>query len=80
MNAEKQPSDSTINLNPGDLIPLSEASRISGLSAGHLRLLVSTGHLWGIKMGRDWFTNRQALSSYIEEGHKPGPKPGKKGT
>jgi hypothetical protein len=80
MSAEKQPSDSTNNLNPGDLIPLSEASRISGLSAGHLRLLVSTGQLWGIKMGRDWFTNRQVLTSYIEEGHKPGPKPNKKGT
>ena len=80
MSSEENPSDFNIYPNPGDLIPLGEASRLSGLSAGHLRLLVSSGQLWGVKMGRDWFTNRQALSSYIEAGHKPGPKPGKKGT
>jgi hypothetical protein len=80
MNIEQPSSDFSINQDLSDLIPLSEASQISGLSAGHLRLLVSTGQLWGIKMGRDWFTNRQALSSYIEEGHKPGPKSRKKGT
>ena len=80
MISEEKPSDNTNNPNPGDLIPLREASRLSGLSGGHLRLLVSTGQLWGIKMGRDWFTNKKALASYIEEGHKPGPKSGKKGT
>jgi hypothetical protein len=80
MSVVENPSDKTNYPNLGDLIPLSEASRISGLSAGHLRLLVSTDKLWGIKMGRDWFTNKQALSSYIEEGHKPGPKSRKKGT
>ncbi len=51
MTSEEKPSDTNSIPNPGDLIPLSEASRISGLSAGHLRLLVSTGQLWGKKWG-----------------------------
>jgi hypothetical protein len=75
MNIEQPSSDFSINQNLGDLIPLSEASRISGLSAGHLRLLVSTGQLWGMKIGRNWLTTNQAIQKYAKEEHKTGPKP-----
>jgi len=75
MNSGKDSSDIDINPNLGDLIPLSEASRISGLSAGHLRLLVSTGQLWGKKIGRNWLTTNQAIDQYVKEEHKTGPKP-----
>ena len=34
-----------------DLISLSEAAEISGLSSGHLRLLVSKGEIMGEKIG-----------------------------
>jgi hypothetical protein len=36
------------------LITLREAAELSGLSAGHLRLLVSQGDMWGVKIGRNW--------------------------
>ena len=65
------------DFNLSDFIPLREAVEISGLSASHLRLLVSSGKLWGQKLGRDWFTTRSAVEAYLAEGHKPGPKPKK---
>lgn len=58
-----------------DLIPLSTASQMSGLSGAHLRLLVTRGVLWGIKIGRNWLTTKQAVIQYMGEEHKPGPKP-----
>ena len=33
-----------------DLLSLSEAAAISGLSASHLRLLVRSGEIWGRKL------------------------------
>ena len=68
-----QNQDEPITLN--DLIPLSMASQMSGLSGAHLRLLVTRGVLWGIKIGRNWLTTRQAVIQYMDEEHKPGPKP-----
>jgi excisionase family DNA binding protein len=60
-----------------DLITLSEAAEISGLSAGHLNHLVRKGELWGKKLGRNWFTTKQAVKEYIIRDRKPGPKPQK---
>jgi hypothetical protein len=60
-----------------ELITLDQASKQSGLSSGHLRLLVARDYLWGIKLGRNWFTTSKALTKYLETGHKPGPKPRK---
>ena len=60
-----------------DLITLSEASKLSGLSPSHLRLLVSRGDIWGKKLGRNWFTTEQAVTDYIKLDRKPGPKPQK---
>jgi hypothetical protein len=78
MPSDDLSSNSQKNQELGDLISLSEASEISGLSAGHLRLLVSRGELWGKKIGRNWLTSRVALNEYTVQGHKPGPKPREK--
>lgn len=57
------------------LISLREAAELSGLSAGHLRLLVSTGKLWGVKLGRNWVTTAKAVQEYLAQDRRPGPKP-----
>ena len=62
-------------LKPGDLISLHEATKRSGLSISHLRLLVSQGDVWGIKVGRNWVTTERAVREYLARGIKPGPKP-----
>ena len=56
------------------LISLAEAAELSGLSAGHLRLLVSQNKLWGTKIGRNWVTTEQAVRDYIVSDPRPGPK------
>jgi len=61
-----------------DLISLSEAAELSGLSQSHLRLLVRRGEIWGKRMGRDWFTSVQAVQEYVARERKPGPKSTKK--
>lgn len=60
-----------------DLISLEETSSISGLSHGHLALLIRKGNLWGIKIGRNWVTTKQAIQDYLNTNPKPGPKPKK---
>ena len=60
-----------------ELISLRDASELSGLSAGHLRLLVSQGKLWGTKIGRNWVTTTQAVEEYLAQDRRPGPKPKK---
>jgi len=62
--------------NLGDLITLLEVAKISGLSQGHLSLLIRNGDLWGTKIGgRNWFTTKKAIIEYITRNPKPGPKP-----
>jgi len=58
-----------------ELITLSEAADVSGLSPNHLRLLVGKGVIWGKKLGRNWFTTAQAVTDYLSLDRKPGPKP-----
>ena len=60
------------------LISLAEAAEICGLSAGHLRLLVSQNKLWGTKIGRNWVTTEQAVRDYMATDPRPGPKPKRK--
>ena len=57
------------------LISLADAAQLSGLSQGHLRLLVSRGSLWGIKIGRNWVTTEEAVRTYLAKDRRPGPKP-----
>ncbi len=63
---------------PEELISLHKAAKLSGLSAGHLRLLVSREQLWGIKVGRNWVTTEQAVREYLARDRRPGPKTDKK--
>ena len=58
-----------------ELIPLSKAAEISGLSQGHLSLLIRNGEMWGIKIGRNWVTTEKAVREYIARDRRPGPKP-----
>ena len=60
-----------------ELISLSEAADLSGLSPNHLRLLTSSGVIWGKKLGRNWVTTARAVEEYIKVDRKPGPKPKK---
>ena len=60
-----------------ELISLSEAANLSGLSPNHLRLLVSSGVIWGKKLGRNWVTTARAVEEYTKLDRKPGPKPQK---
>ena len=61
-----------------DLLPLSQAAEISGLSMSHLSLLIRKGELWGMKIGRNWVTTEEAIQDYLAKGLKPGPKPRKR--
>jgi len=47
-----------------DLISLQKAAELSGLTSGHIRLLIRTGDLWGTKIGRNWVTTEQAVREY----------------
>jgi hypothetical protein len=60
-----------------ELIPLSKAAAISGLSQGHLSLLIREDKLWGVKIGRNWVTTEKAVREYLARDRKPGPKPKK---
>jgi len=62
----------------GEVISLQEASKRSGLSASHLRLILRRGEIWGMKLSRDWLTTEQAVREYLTRERKPGPKPRKK--
>ena len=57
------------------LISLAQAAELSGLSQGHLRLLVSRGVIWGTKIGRNWVTTETAVRAYLGKDRRPGPKP-----
>jgi hypothetical protein len=63
--------------NLDDLIPLSEAAELSGLTQPHLALMIRRGKLWGQKIGRNWVTTEQAVKEYLAFERKPGPKPRK---
>lgn len=57
------------------LIQLKEAALLAKLSESHLRNLLSSGRVDGIKLGTTWFTTKTAIDTYLALGNKPGPKP-----
>ena len=57
-----------------DLISLSEAAKLSGLSHDHLRRLAGQGEFWAKKIGRFWVTTEQAVNEYLARNRRPGPK------
>lgn len=60
-----------------EIISLSIAAQLSGFSAAHLRRLVETGEVWGVKIGNSWGTTEAAIAEYKKLNKKPGPKPKK---
>jgi excisionase family DNA binding protein len=56
------------------LISTELAAEISGFSQGHIRHLLRTGEMKGEKLGRDWFTTKEAVREYLARQRKPGPK------
>jgi len=56
-----------------ELISLRQAAGLSGLSPGHLGLLIRQGELWGKKIGRNWVTTAQAVREYLARDRRPGP-------
>ncbi len=69
-----EPSESAGKEAAQKLISLAEAAELSGLSAGHLRLLVSRGTIWGTKIGRNWVTTEETVREYLAKDRRPGPK------
>jgi hypothetical protein len=57
-----------------NLIPLSEAAKLSGYSMGHLRYLISRGLLEGWKLGRNYITTEEAIETYLRSNPRPGRK------
>ena len=57
-----------------ELIPLSKASEVSGLSHDYLRRLAEQGTIWAKKLGRNWVTTEQAIREYLAKDRRPGPK------
>ena len=53
-----------------ELISLSEAAAISGLSLKHLGLLARQGKLRARKIGRNWVTTREAVAEYLRDSWK----------
>lgn len=66
-----------ITKNGHKLISVKEASIVSGFSTRHIRFLLDKGKIAGLKMGRDWFTTEDAVTDYLSQNSKPGPKPKK---
>lgn len=63
--------------NISDLITFEEASQISGFTTRHLRKLAEENKIWAKKLGRNWFTTKDAISAYLSTERKPGRKPNK---
>jgi hypothetical protein len=62
-------------VNADELITLKKAAEISQLTPRHIRLLMNQEKIWGMKLGRDWFTSEEAIREYMAQNRKPGPKP-----
>ena len=75
-NTEKDNSTHQPGLD--ELIPLSKAAKMSGLSTAFLRRLVSNGQIWGVKVGRNWVTTEKVIQEYLAGDRKRGPKPKKR--
>ena len=59
------------------LISLKEAATEFRVSHSHLRLLARTGKIAATRMGRDWFTTRDAVAAYLKD-HASEPRRGRR--
>jgi hypothetical protein len=57
-----------------ELISLTKAAEISGLTTSYLRRLIREKKLWGRKLGRNWVTTEKAVRGYLAQNRKPGPR------
>ena len=64
-------------LDQEQLVSLAEAASEFGLSAGHLRYLVSRQAVPGRKIGRNWVTTRSAVAGYMRDSFKRSKNPRK---
>ena len=61
-----------------DLISVTEAARISGLTTSFIRRLLRTGRVEGIKISRNWLTTEGAIRAYLLKERRRG-RPRKSG-
>jgi excisionase family DNA binding protein len=73
--SEQNSSGGSLENLTSNLISVTEASRRSGLTTGHLRKLLREGQIEGVKIGRNWLTTEEAVQAYLQQEIKPGPKP-----
>lgn len=57
------------------LITLKQAADEVDLSYSHLRLLAREHRIWVIRIGHQWLTTLEAVTAYLDQGNRPGPKP-----
>lgn len=57
------------------LLQLKAVVPLVSMSESHLRTLIASGRIAGIKLGTTWFTTKAAVDAYLALGNKPGPKP-----
>lgn len=58
-------------------ISMKEAAEYTGYTPRHIRRLLRDGLVKGQRLGRDWFTTKQALDEYLATNPRPGPEPKK---
>lgn len=70
-------SEQTTNEDPledltSELISVTRAAELSGLTPGYIRRLLRDKRIEGKRLGRDWFTTEEALREYLKEERRPG--------
>lgn len=55
-----------------ELISVTRAAEISGLTPGYIRRLLRQERIEGKRLGRDWFTTEEAIREYLRQEHRPG--------
>lgn len=52
----------------GDILNSSDICKLLGLSICHVRRLLSSGQLPGLKIGARWYVPKSELERYLEKG------------
>jgi hypothetical protein len=68
------PQDDTGAQAAANLISISRAVELTGFTRQHMALLLRTGKVWGVKIGRNWLTTEAAIAAYLSSERRPGPK------
>ena len=55
-----------------ELISVSRASEISGLTPGYIRRLLRQNRINGKRLGRDWFTTEETIREYLKQARRRG--------